>query len=119
MPKSRLTRQPDKVLEVEEKERVEEAGNIPVLETVNNTTENPDTALDLNPRPIHFQRRALSGLAESLDTSADPSRDEDVEVMEVKPHPWPLARVSARYAATTGAPPPSVAGNISEIFGCV
>ena len=57
MPKSRLTRQPDKVLEVEEKEeeeeRVEEAGNIPVLETVNNTTENPDTALDLNPRPIH------------------------------------------------------------------
>ena len=56
MPKSRLTRQPDKVLEVEKKkkekeeeeeeERVEEAGNIPVLETVNNTTENPDTALD-------------------------------------------------------------------------
>ena len=52
MPKSRLTRQPDKVLEVEEKERekeeeeeerVEEAGNIPVLETVNNTTKNPDT----------------------------------------------------------------------------
>ena len=65
---------------------VEEAGNTPVLETVNNTTENPDTALDLNPRPIHFQRGALSGSAESLDTSADPSRDEDVEVMEVKPH---------------------------------
>ena len=83
MPKSRLTRQPDKVLEVEEKERVEEAGNIPVLETVNNTTENPDTALDLNPRPIHFQRGALSGSAEGLNTSADPSRDEDVEVMEV------------------------------------
>ena len=65
---------------------VKEAGNTPVLETVNNTTENPDTALDLNPRPIHFQRGALSGSAESLDTSADPSRDEDVEVMEVKPH---------------------------------
>ena len=61
-------------------------GNIPVLETVNNTTKNPDTALDLNPRPIHFQRGALSGSAESLDTSADPSRDEDVEGMEVKPH---------------------------------
>ena len=90
MPKSRLTRQPDKVLEVEEKEeeeeRVEEAGNIPVLETVNNTTENPDTALDLSPRPFHFQTGALSGSAEGLNTSADPSRDEDVEVMEVKPH---------------------------------
>ena len=79
---------------------VEEAGNTPVLETVNNTTENPDTALDLNPRPIHFQRGALGGSAESL----------DVEVMEVKPHPRPLKRVSARYAARTGAPPPSVAG---------
>ena len=89
---------------------VEEAGNTPVLETVNNNTENPDTALDLNLRPIHFQRGALGGSAESLDTSTDPSRDEDVEVMEVKPHPRILERVSARYAARTGAPPPSVAG---------
>ena len=32
------------------------------------------------------QRAALGGSAESLDTSTDPSRDEDVEVMEVKPH---------------------------------
>ena len=73
-----------------------------MLETVKNTTENPDTALDLNPRPIHFQRGALGGSAESLNTSTDPSWDEDVEVMEVKPHPRPLERVSA--------PPPSVAG---------
>ena len=51
---------------------VEEAGNTPVLETVNNTTENPDTALDLNLRPIHFQRGALGGSAESLDKSTDP-----------------------------------------------
>ena len=93
---------------------VEEAGNTPVLETVNNTTENPDTALDLNPPPIHFQRGALGGSSESLDTSTDPSRDEDMEVMEVKPHPRPIERVSACYAARTGAPPPSVAGRVSR-----
>ena len=73
-----------------------------MLETVNNTTENPDTALDLNPRPIHFQRGALGGSAESLDASTDPSRDEVVEVMEVKPQSRPLERARARYAARMG-----------------
>ena len=40
-----------------------------------------------------------------MDTSTDPSRDEIVEVtefMQVKPHPWPLERARARYAARTG-----------------
>ena len=69
-----------------------------------------DTALDLDLRLIHFQRGALGGSAESLDTSTDPSRDEDVEVMEVKPHPRPLERARARYVERTAALPPSVAG---------
>ena len=73
---------PDKVLEVEEKEREEEAGNTLVLETVDIATENPDSPLDLNPRPIHFQQRNSGGSAESLDTSADPSQDKIVEVTE-------------------------------------
>ena len=49
--------QPDKVLETEEKEWKEEAGNTLVLETVDIATENPDSPLDLNPRAIHFQQR--------------------------------------------------------------
>ena len=63
---------------------------------------NPDTAFDLNLRPIHFQRGALGGSAESLDASTDSSRDEVVEVMEVKPHAGPLERARARYAARMG-----------------
>ena len=68
-------------------------------------TENPESPLDLNPRPIHFQQRNSGGSAESLDTSTNPSRDEIVEVtefMQVKPHPRPLERARARYAARTG-----------------
>ena len=66
------------------------------------TSQNPDTAFDFNPRPIHFQRGALGGSAESLDASTDPSRDEVVEVMEVKPNPRPLERAGARYAVRMG-----------------
>ena len=46
--------QPDKVLEVEVKEKEEVAGNKLVPETVDIATENPESPLDLNPLPIHF-----------------------------------------------------------------
>ena len=65
-------------------------------------SQNPDTAFDLNLRPIHFQRGALGGSAESLDASTDPSRDEVVEVMEVKPQSRPLERARAHYVAKMG-----------------
>ena len=72
----------DKVLEAEVKEKEEVAGNKLVPETVDIATENPESPLDLNPRPIHFQQGNSGGSAESLDTSSDPSRDEIVEVTE-------------------------------------
>ena len=72
----------DKVLEAEVKEKEEVAGNKLVPETVDIATENPESPLDLNPRPIHFQQENSGGSAESLDTSSDPSRDEIVEVTE-------------------------------------
>ena len=64
------------------KEGEEVAGNMLVPETVNMATENPDSPLELNLRLIHFQQGNSGGLAESLDTSTDPSRDEIVEVTE-------------------------------------
>ena len=100
--------QPDKVLEAEVKEKEEVAGNKLVPETVDIATENPESPLDLNPRPIHFQQENSGGSAESLDTSSDPSRDEIVEVtefMQFKPHPRPLQRARARYEARTGNTP--------------
>ena len=72
----------DKVLEAEVKEKEEVAGNKLVPETVDIDTENPESPLDLNPRPIHFQQENSGGSAESLDSSSDPSRDEIVEVTE-------------------------------------
>ena len=98
----------DKVLEAEVKEKEEVAGNKLVPETVDIATENPESPLDLNPRPIHFQQENSGGSAESLDTSSDPSRDEIVEVtefMQFKPHPRPLQRARARYEARTGNTP--------------
>ena len=98
----------DKVLEAEVKEGEEVAGNKLVPETVDIATENPESPLDLNPRPIHFQQENSGGSAESLDTSSDPSRDEIVEVTEfnqVKTHPRPLQRARARYEARTGNTP--------------
>ena len=98
----------DKVLEAEVKEKEEVAGNKLVPETVDIATENPESPLDLNPRPIHFQQGNSGGSAESLDTSSDPSRDEIVEVtefMQFKPHPRPLQRARARYEARTGNTP--------------
>ena len=98
----------DKVLEAEVKEKEEVAGNKLVPETVDIATENPESPLDLNPRPIHFQQGNSGGSAESLDTSSDPSRDEIVEVTEfnqVKTHPRPLQRARARYEARTGNTP--------------
>ena len=77
-------------------------------ETVDIATENPESPLDLNPRPIHFQQGNSGGSAESLDTSSDPSRDEIVEVTEfnqVKTHPRPLQRARARYKERTGNTP--------------
>ena len=100
--------QPDKVLEAEVKEKEEVAGNKLVPETVDIDTENPESPLDLNPRPIHFQQENSGGSAESLDTSSDPSRDEIVEVtefMQFTPHPRPLQRARARYEARTGNTP--------------
>ena len=100
--------QPDKVLEAEGKEGEEVAGNKLVPETVDIATENPESPLDLNPRPIHFQQENSGGSAESLDTSSDPSRDEIVEVtefMQFTPHPRPLQRARARYEARTGNTP--------------
>ena len=100
--------QPDKVLEAEVKEGEEVAGNKLVPETVDIATENPESPLDLNPLPIHFQQEISGGSAESLDTSSDPSRDEIVEVtefMQFKPHPRPLQRARARYEARTGNTP--------------
>ena len=93
------------IVKAEVKEGEEVAGNKLVPETVDIATENPESPLDLNPRPIHFQQENSGGSAESLDTSSDPSRDEIVEVtefMQVKPHPWPLERARVRYAARTG-----------------
>ena len=98
----------DKVLEAEVKEKEEVAGNKLVPETVDIATENPESPLDLNPRPIHFQQGNSGGSAESLDTSSDPSRDEIVEVtefMQFKTHPRPLQRARARYEARTGNTP--------------
>ena len=98
----------DKVLEAEVKEKEEVAGNKLVPETVDIATENPESPLDLNPRPIHFQQGNSGGSAESLDTSSDPSRDEIVEVtefMQSKPHPRPLQRARARYKERTGNTP--------------
>ena len=98
----------DKVLEAEVKEKEEVAGNKLVPETVDIATENPESPLDLNPRPIHFQQENSGGSAESLDTSSDPSRDEIVEVTEfnqVKTHPRPLQRARARFKARTGNTP--------------
>ena len=98
----------DKVLEAEVKEKEEVAGNKLVPETVDIATENPESPLDLNPRPIHFQQENSGGSAESLDTSSDPSRDEIVEVtefMQFTPHPRPLQRARARYEARTGNTP--------------
>ena len=37
-----------------------------------------------------------------MDASTDPSLDEVVEVMEVKPNPRPLERAGARYAVRMG-----------------
>ena len=98
----------DKVLEAEVKEKEEVAGNKLVPETVDIATENPESPLDLNPRPIHFQQENSGGSAESLDTSSDPSRDEIVEVtefMQSNLHPRPLQRARARYEARTGNTP--------------
>ena len=98
----------DKVLEAEVKEEEEVAGNKLVPETVDIATENPESPLDLNPRPIHFQQGNSGGSAESLDTSSDPSRDETVEVTEfnqVKTHPRPLQRARKRYKERTGNSP--------------
>ena len=98
----------DKVLEAEVKEKEEVAGNKLVPETVDIATENPESPLDLNPRPIHFQQENSGGSAESLDTSSDPSRDEIVEVtefMQFTPYPRPLQRARARYEARTGNTP--------------
>ena len=100
--------QPDKVLEAEVKEKEEVAGNKLVPETVDIDTENPESPLDLNPMPIHFQQEISGGSAESLDTSSDPSRDEIVEVtesMQFNRHPRPLQRARARYEARTGNTP--------------
>ena len=100
--------QPDKVLETEVKEKEEGAGNKLVPETVDIDTENPESPLDLNPMPIHFQQENSGGSAESLDTSSDPSRDEIVEVtefMQSNLHPRPLQRARARYEARTGNTP--------------
>ena len=98
----------DKVLEAEVKEKEEVAGNKLVPETVDIDTENPESPLDLNPMPIHFQQEISGGSAESLDTSSDPSRDEIVEVtesMQFNRHPRPLQRARARYEARTGNTP--------------
>ena len=98
----------DKVLEAEVKEKEEVAGNKLVPETADIATENPESPLDLNPRPIHFQQGNSGGSAESLDTSSDPSRDEIVEVtefMQFTPHPRPLQRARSRYEARTGNTP--------------
>ena len=98
----------DKVLEAEVKEKEEVAGNKLVPETVDIDTENPESPLDLNPMPIHFQQEISGGSAESLDTSSDPSRDEIVEVtefMQSNLHPRPLQRARARYEARTGNTP--------------
>ena len=98
----------DKVLEAEVKEKEEVAGNKLVPETVDIATENPESPLDLNPLPIHFQQENSGGSAESLDTSSDPSRDEIVEVtefMQSNLHPRPLQRARARYEARTGNTP--------------
>ena len=98
----------DKVLETEVEEKEEVAGNKLVPETDDIASENPESPLDLNPLPIHFQHENSGGSAESLDTSSDPSRDEIVEVtefMQFKPHPRPLQRARARYEARTGNTP--------------
>ena len=98
----------DKVLEAEVKEGEEVAGNKLVPETVDIASENPESPLDLNPMPIHFQQENSGGSAESLDTSSDPSRDETVEVTEfnqVKTHPRPLQRARKRYKERTGNSP--------------
>ena len=98
----------DKVLETEVEEKEEVVGNKLVPETVDIASETPESPLDLNPLPIHFQHENSGGSAESLDTSSDPSRDEIVEVtefMQSNLHPRPLQRARARYEARTGNTP--------------